>query len=147
MRNDLDALLCERYPLIFADRDGDLTRSGMPFGFQCGDGWFALIDALCERLQFWTDHNDAPQIVATQVKEKFGELCFYVESSSDMQQGMIAMAEAMSARLCEECGQPSQLLVDGAFFLARCPAHAPARAITADEYHARRQVAAKGENS
>ena len=64
MRKDLDNLLCQRYPLIFADRSRSIKESCMGWGFSCGDGWFDLIDSLCERLQFWTDHNHAPQIVA-----------------------------------------------------------------------------------
>lgn len=120
MNNELDTLLCERYLLIFADRNGDITRSGMPFGFECGDGWFSLIDALCERLQFSTDHDGSPQVVASQVKEKWGALCFYVHSASEEQWGMIRMAEAMSGRICEECGQHGQVLVNGSVFLTRC---------------------------
>lgn len=142
MKRELDALLCERYPLIFADRDGDITRSGMPFGFQCGDGWFGLIDALCERLQFSTDQDGLPQVVASQVKEKWGGLCFYVQSASEEQWSMIQMVEAMSGRICEECGQPGQVLVEGSVFLTRCQAHAPDKAITRVEYLARRKAKA-----
>ena len=69
MKKELDALLCSRYPLIFADRHAPMTQSCMYWGFSCGDGWFDLIDTLCARLQFATDHNKAPQVVATQVKE------------------------------------------------------------------------------
>lgn len=43
----------------------------------CKDGWFDLLDMLCERLQFRTDRNQAPQVVISQVKEKGGELAFY----------------------------------------------------------------------
>jgi hypothetical protein len=68
-------------------------------GDACGDGWFDLIDTLCERLQFWTDRNKAPQVVAHQVKEKFGTLCFYPREANETQRGMIHMAEAMSARI------------------------------------------------
>ena len=55
MRQELDDLLCLQYPLIFAQRS--MKDSGMSQGFTCGDGWFALIDALCECLQFDIDHT------------------------------------------------------------------------------------------
>lgn len=145
MKKELDALLCERYPLIFADRHGDMTKTCMVRGFECGDGWFELVDTLCACLQSRTRNNDGPQVVAIQVKEKMGVLAFYVDQADEEQWGMIAMAEAMSARICEECGAPGQVLAQG-MFLTRCPAHAPAGAITRAEYYARRQ-AAKGENS
>lgn len=137
MKNELDALLCERYPLIFANRTRSIRESCMGRGVACGDGWFTLIDTLCERLQFWTEHNGAPQVVATQVKEKWGELCFYAHGANDEQLGMIAMAKAMSARMCETCGQPGQVLVSGGIFLTRCPMHAPTGAITHAEFAAK----------
>jgi hypothetical protein len=119
--------LRQRYPNIFADLGG---------GFMCGEGWFDLIDTLCEQLQFATDHNGAPQAVAVQVKEKFGTLSFYTREVSAAQRGMIAMACAMSARLCEKCGQPGLTLVKGAW-QTRCPAHAPEEAMTKEEFLAR----------
>lgn len=138
MREELDQLLCTRYPLIFANRDKSITTSCMGWGFSCGDGWFDLIDTLCERLQFWTDHNKAPQVVATQVKEKWGELCFYYTSGNDEQSGMVLMAEAMSARICEECGKPGQKLACGAY-MTRCEEHAPVGAVTVEEWEKSRR--------
>lgn len=48
------------------------------------------------------------QVEASQVKEKFGGLRFYVDHSNDTVDGMIAVAEAMSYQICEECGQPGK---------------------------------------
>ena len=135
MKEELDALLCSRYPLIFAGRNLPMEESAMYWGFACGDGWFDLVDTLCERLQFWTDHNKAPQVVAVQVKEKWGELCFYADGQpNEAQKGMIWMAEAMSARICELCGKPGQTLINGHFHLTRCAEHAPEGAITKAQY-------------
>lgn len=135
MKEELDALLCSRYPLIFAERTLPMKETAMCWGFACGDGWFDLIDTLCERLQFWTDHNKAPQVVAVQVKEKWGELRFYPRGlPTEAQWGMIWMAQAMSARICEECGRPGQALVNGHFHLTRCAEHAPEGAITNAQY-------------
>ena len=108
MRKTLDDLLCERYPLIFAERNLSMQESCMYWGFACDDGWFTLIDTLCAKLQAHTDLNGAPQVVATQVKEKYGELRFYVQAADKYQHGMIAFATAMSAQLCEKCGHPAQ---------------------------------------
>ena len=51
MNPDLDAALCARYPAIFAGRQLSPEASPMAHGFACGDGWYTLIDVLCERLQ------------------------------------------------------------------------------------------------
>ena len=126
MKQELDALLCQRYPLIFAERNLSVKETCMCWGFACGDGWFDLIDALCERLQSWTDRNGAPQVVAMQVKEKNGGLSFYPRGKvSQEQRGMIWMAEAMSFRICDQCGNPGKKLVHEHCHMTRCTDHAP----------------------
>jgi hypothetical protein len=141
VKNELEKQLCDRYPLIFAERGLSTQQSCMGRGLACNDGWFDLIDTLCERLQFSTDHNHAPQVVATQVKEKFGQLCIYLRpGASDQQRGMVAMAQAMSARLCEQCGKPGQTLVHGFWHLTRCSEHAPEGAITIEAFLVQRKV-------
>lgn len=47
MKKELDELLCSKYPEIFGDRHGNVTKTAMCWGFECGDGWFDLIDTLC----------------------------------------------------------------------------------------------------
>lgn len=49
------------------------------------------------------------QVVATQVKEKFGTLRFYYHGGDDYIRGLDAMAESMSAVICEECGCPGKI--------------------------------------
>jgi len=45
-----------------------------------------------------------PQIVASQVKEKFGGLRFYVEGATDAQYAVISFVESLSYKVCERCG-------------------------------------------
>lgn len=104
MREDLDHKLVMKFPKIFSNRYGDLRETAMCWGFECGDGWYWLIDELCTSLQWDTDKNKRPQVVASQVKEKYGRLCFYTQGTDDRQQGMISIMEALSTRVCEECG-------------------------------------------
>jgi hypothetical protein len=49
------------------------------------------------------------QVEATQVKEKYGTLRFYTTGVSGYVDGLISMAESMSAVTCEECGNPGKL--------------------------------------
>ena len=48
MRKELDEALCAKYPLIFRDRNAPMTQTAMCWGFSCGDGWYTIIDVLCE---------------------------------------------------------------------------------------------------
>jgi hypothetical protein len=47
-----------------------------------------------------------PQVVASQVKEKFGTLRFYYSGGDDFVDGVVRMAESMSCVTCEVCGTP-----------------------------------------
>ena len=113
----LDGLLCKRYPEIFKMRHAPMTETAMCWGFECGDGWFELIDCLCASIM-----DNPPPPVAVQVKEKFGGLRFYVDSASETVWGLIEMAEAFSFRVCEICGALGKR-TDGHYIRVRCPIH------------------------
>jgi len=122
MKQELQEQLFNRYPKIFAQRALPMTETAMIWGIECGDGWHTLIDTLCSLLQLSADANGAPQVEATQVKEKFGGLRFYASSADDKQWGMIDMAEAMSEHICEVCGEPGKKIATG-WLATRCDAH------------------------
>jgi hypothetical protein len=67
--------------------------------------------------------EEIPQVVATQVKEKYGTLRFYYAGGDDMIDGMVSMAEAMSERTCETCGAPGKLRTGG-WLKTLCDHHA-----------------------
>lgn len=139
MHTEKEQTLVSRYPDIFRDYNGDPKQTCMAWGFECGDGWFDLIDAICKAIQNQTEYanrlwpNLKFAVVAAQVKEKYGTLRFYNEFlyASDLEEhdreklercinqinGMISFAEFMSGRICEVCGQKGTL--DGSSF-PRC---------------------------
>jgi len=113
MKQELDEALCAKYPKIFCDRHGNMKETAMCWGFECGDGWYNIIDQLCNNIQHhidWShknkDKESVPQVVAEQVKEKFGTLRFYYQGGDDEISGMVRMAESMSGVTCEKCGSP-----------------------------------------
>lgn len=62
MRKELDELLCSRYPKLFRDRHAPMQQTCMCWGFDCGDGWFDVIDVLCSNIQShidWSRKNRA----------------------------------------------------------------------------------------
>jgi len=112
MQQELQNKLIEKYPKIFAECGMTPQESCMAFGIAVGDGWFHLIDQLCESLQYETDKYNGPQVVAAQVKEKFGGLRFYVNSANDTQYNYIGFAESLSYKICEECGAMHQVTTE-----------------------------------
>ena len=95
------------YPNLFSDScEGSCVRL---FGFECSDGWFELlreciqkIGEVCER--------EGLDIQASQVKEKYGTLRFYIGGSaiakiaSSIVDDLVSYAEQMSSVICEVCG-------------------------------------------
>jgi len=142
MSPELDVKLVEKYPLIFKDRHASMQTTAMCWGFECSDGWYNIINALCFQIQSHIDwrnsqreallknnpynvkiNDEVPQVVAVQVKEKFGTLRFYVDGGDDTTDGMIRMAEAMSAVTCEVCGSPGECR-GGGWIRTLCDLHA-----------------------
>ncbi len=138
MREELQEKLYLHFPEIFAQRSLPMTHTCMCWGFDCGDGWYDLIYKLCEQIQsyinnknnsikFKIDRGDLPkdtprypQLEATQVKEKYGGLRFYVDNSDEYIDGLISMAEAMSYSICENCSNNGSPNGDG-WVTTLCP--------------------------
>jgi hypothetical protein len=120
MKQELDKLLCEKYPKMMVNRNAPMTETCMCWGFDCGDGWFNILDQLMGNIQNHIDWNNknfekgyaqykqVPQVTLNQVKEKFGTLRFYYTGGDDVIDGMVRMAESMSGVTCEECGVPAK---------------------------------------
>lgn len=175
MKQEYDDMLCQKYPKIFANRHGDMKTTCMCWGFECGDGWYNLIDHLCANIQHHLDwierqrsldlkHNEmvselqagkltmfkehtkglsvdvsnerkkeilkngprtikdpVPQVVAEQVKEKFGTLRFYYVGGDDYIRGMVSFAESLSGSMCEGCGVPSKVKNNDGWYSNICP--------------------------
>jgi hypothetical protein len=165
MKTELQEKLFSKYPKIFGDRTKPMTETCMCWGLEVGDGWYDLIDVLCEALTYtystsvqvdeedgkrlgikpykWELENnyyftvEPPQVIATQVKEKYGTLRFYyrfdldekiislletkkypdlqriIDRYSDYINGVVHFAETASGRTCEATGQSGELHAQG----------------------------------
>jgi len=72
----------------------------------------------------WKNKNSevVAQVTLDQVKEKFGTLRFYYSGGDDTIDGMVRMAESMSAVTCQECGNPGTQ-TQGGWIKTVCEAH------------------------
>lgn len=84
-----------------------------------GPGWHPLVRDLIDEL---FSHGWDGKL--GQIKEKFGELRFYLggESSPEIYKA-ISRAEAKSIRICERCGQPGKRR-SGGWIKTLCEEHA-----------------------
>ena len=104
MKVELENKLFKKYPKIFRQKSLSMNETCMCWGISTGDGWYWLIDNLCDTIQRYIDANKQEQVEAIQVKEKYGGLRFYLNQESDMIHGMVWIAESMSYTICEDCG-------------------------------------------
>ena len=92
--------LPKKYPSLFKNES---------FHFECDNGWYELLDVLCDRISK-AEESMENDIHIAQIKEKFGGLRFYCHGADDYSYGMIDFAEKISTRICEECGNPGRLM-------------------------------------
>lgn len=123
MSPDLEKLLQSRYPSLYRDLRGDPRSTGMAFGFEVGDGWYKLIDAVSALV---VERATAAGLnpVASQIKEKFGTLrCHFQGFDNDEYlHGVVRMASSLSTRICEICGANGSLRGEG-WFRVLCDEH------------------------
>jgi hypothetical protein len=122
---------------MFVNRYKPMTETTMCWGFECGDGWFNIINQLCANIQHhidWKNRKEevVPQVTVDQVKEKFGSLRFYFTGGDDYIRGMATMAESMSGVTCEQCGNPGSTVGRG-WLTTLCEKHAEERGIYNNE--------------
>ena len=150
MKLELEKKLLEKYPKIFQVNEERRLMPFPMFGFECGDGWYNILNTLCFQIQSYIDFQEEmnehivrrnkkadpegqidqqmlvesiPQAVVSQVKEKFGTLRFYYDGGDEKIDGMVRMAEAMSAVTCEVCGNAGKYRGRGWYYTS-CDEHA-----------------------
>jgi len=90
--------LISRYPKLFSDSSI----------IECSDGWSSIIFDFCNVISGhikYLPEEIKDQIYIVQIKEKFGALRIYMSLNTPYINGAIALAETISARICEVCGK------------------------------------------
>jgi len=111
MRSELELKLVNDFPLLYNSYyTGDIRETLLPFGFECGDGWYNLLYELSTKLnelflQFPEEEN---RPIVIQIKEKYGALCYYISWGTDEMFDLIVAAEKKSLKTCEQCGKPGE---------------------------------------
>jgi hypothetical protein len=89
MKLELDELLCEKYPKMMVNRNKPMQETCMCWGFDCGDGWFNILDQLMGNIQHHIDWKEkqrtlamAYNLMAAQAKE--GNFDLFDDSMKDL---------------------------------------------------------------
>ena len=109
MKQELQQQLYDKYPSLFVNKDKSIQESCMGFGIECGYGWYNIIDSVCSLIDSYQqnlarENKEFSPVTFDQIKSKWGGLRLYFSGGDDYVNGIVAMAEEMSYKTCEICG-------------------------------------------
>ena len=82
------------------------------FYYECFEGWMPLLKSLFYTIDKHLQHQEQIRkpvdFRIVQIKEKFGCLRVYYEGGDDYIYGSIRMAENVSSKICERCGNKGE---------------------------------------
>lgn len=131
MDAELENKLYEKYPQFFVNKDKGIQSSCMAWGCECGNGWYDILSSLCWMIKQHEDnkrwHKEWKEkqnqeikgsmgisiigeeqeyfpVKFDQIKEKYGTLRVYFSGGDEYVEGLVSMAEAISGKTCETCG-------------------------------------------
>jgi hypothetical protein len=106
--------LIEKYPKIFENMKEFYFR----ISSELPKGWVKDVDILCAAIQDRIDsvtfydkegEHTVPQLICTQIKEKYGGLRFYYTGGDAVCEGMIDLTTFILWNKCERCGSDKNI--------------------------------------
>ena len=115
MNSELEKKLIEIAPIFLCEMYGDPHETCMAFGCDCDDGWFEIVkEAVIKLENINKSLNGLGKVVASQIKEKFGQLVIYINIIGNVSdelknqiESILDSAEEKSWKTCEHCGKPA----------------------------------------
>lgn len=108
MRTEYEGHLLGQYPKLFEDRNARPLESSMCWGFQCGDGWFHLVEAFCQVVERLIALQMVPPVKISQVKSKLGTLGIHFRGGNDRVQALSEFVWTLSEKIGEDSGIPKK---------------------------------------
>jgi len=89
MKKELDEYLCKVYPKMMVNRNKPMQETCMCWGFECGDGWFQILNQLMGNIQHhldWKERQREVSIKFNRIAEqlKAGDSTLFDEEYKDM---------------------------------------------------------------
>jgi len=89
MKQENDEYLCKVYPKMMVNRNRDMKETCMCWGFECGDGWFQILNQLMGNIQHHIDWKITQREVAIKFNQmaeqlKAGDSTLFDEDMKDM---------------------------------------------------------------
>ena len=126
-------MVMDRHPDIFRERSLSMQQTCMCWGLEVNEGWLPHIDMVCTLLDEYAKRTGI-QVVAEQVKQKFGDLSFYhrleIPEGMDEKQAeflskrcreIVNTMGTLCAFTCEWCGAPGSTKGSKGWINVFCP--------------------------
>ena len=89
MKQELDEYLCKVFPKMMVNRNKDMKETCMCWGFECGDGWFQILNQLMGNIQHHIDWKVRQREVAIKFNTmaeqlKAGDSTLFDEEMKDL---------------------------------------------------------------
>ena len=89
MKKEHDEYLCKVYPKMMVNRNLHMTETCMCWGFECGDGWFQILNQLMGNIQHHIDWKERQREVAIKFNRmteqlKAGDSTLFDEEYKDL---------------------------------------------------------------
>lgn len=120
---ELQNELFNEFPSLFEDEGGKQSL----FVIECGNGWFDIINALCESVSDYFEMNSEflgfsqSEFYFSDISEKNGKLRIYVSTSNKIIDGMIRFAEHYSSYVCEITGERGAIYNKNGYYKTLSP--------------------------
>jgi hypothetical protein len=111
MNRDLERDLQSRFPSFFRDLYGDPRETAMTHGCDFADGWYRIVERLCEALE----PVAPPEFKFIKVTQKFGQLRISATIDSDEISRLIRQAQEEFLNCCEQCGATQGVTTEGPY--------------------------------
>ncbi len=96
--------------------------------FECGKGWYFILENLCKKIEEILERspmiNKEDEVFefdmyVEQIKEKYGELRFYMSVTTKEIDELVEEAYEASKHTCEVCGKLGKML-NNKWYMVRC---------------------------
>lgn len=115
MNSELQNKLFNQFPDLY-------SKKNLSWGFECGDGWFNLIQELSDKISKSIVQQDLEDIYIIQIKEKWGTLQVYMNLYNQKIGDLIDEYQDKSFKVCEACGKEGSLK-NGSWVRVLCEEH------------------------
>lgn len=107
-KTEYDELLLHDFPELYERMNMTVQESCLGFGTEINKGWYEIIYYYSEKIHDYMKEKNLNTRVE-QVKQKFGELRWYIDNTDDFIDKLVNKAENECEKICEVCGSREEV--------------------------------------